>query len=489
MIFNSVTFLLFLTIVVILFWSLPGRSRLWMLLIASCIFYGFWRWEFLSVMFVSALTDYFTSLAIERTPVHQKKRRKRLLYITLIVNLGLLIYFKYLYFFCDNTNTLLSVFGTRYRLPLMQVILPFGISFYTFETISYTVDVYRGLIKAEKSFLNYGLFVTFFPKLVAGPIQRAAELMPQLKSRSTFQLSYMHEGLQRIIYGLFLKVFLADNISPFVEEGFAVHAGTLSALDVWSLAVLFGFQIYFDFSAYSHIAVGAAKLMGIRIPENFNYPYIASSFKDFWKRWHISLSSWIRDYLYLPLTGIKVTKTTGEGGIGEGLDRVPNKKQKNLALFTTWGIMGLWHGANWTFVVWGIYHATFIFIERQLKSLFNSRNIKVSRLLGWVFVFPLAMLSWIPFRASNLSNTMVMYSKVLQPKLYLSYSLKENSFLVCAVITVLFFINYYIQHFLIPRIEQYTFLRFTWNVTTYAMLIVIVFTFLRPISQFIYFQF
>jgi alginate O-acetyltransferase complex protein AlgI len=230
-------------------------------------------------------------------------------------------------------------------------------------------------------------------------------------------------------------------------------------------------------------------LMGIRIPENFNYPYIASSFKDFWKRWHISLSSWIRDYLYLPLTGIKVTKTTGEGGIGEGLDRIPNKKQKNLALFATWGIMGLWHGANWTFVVWGIYHATFIFIERQLKSLFNSRNIKVTRLLGWMFVFPLAMLSWIPFRASNLTSTIVMYSKVLQPKLYLSYSLKENSFLVCAVITLLFFINYYVQNILIPKMERYTFLRFTWNVTTYAMLIIIVFTFLRPISQFIYFQF
>lgn len=489
MIFNSVTFLVFLITVVMLYWILPRSIRLWMLLIANCIFYGFWRWEFLGVMFVSAITDYFTALAIENTPVSSKRKRKALLFITLFVNLGLLVYFKYLYFFTDSTNTLLGAWGIEYRLPLIEIILPFGISFYTFETISYTVDVYRGLIKAEKKFLNYGLFVTFFPKLVAGPIQRAAELMPQLKERTFFKVDYISEGLQRIIYGLFLKVFLADNISPLVDEGFAVDPNTLTALDVWALSFLFGFQIYFDFSAYSHIAVGCAKLMGIKIPENFNFPYIASSFKDFWKRWHISLSSWIRDYLYLPLTGTKVVKTTGEGGIGEGLERMPDQRKKNIALFATWAIMGLWHGANWTFVIWGLYHAIFIFFERQIRKIFSMKGIKVSRLLGWTVVFPLVMLSWIPFRAADVSSTFIMFSKVLQPSSYLGYSIKENSFVVCVTITFIFLINYFIVHNVSSIIQRKPVLHFVVRVATYAVLIIVVFTFLRPISQFIYFQF
>jgi alginate O-acetyltransferase complex protein AlgI len=489
MIFNSVTFLLFLTIVVSLYWVLSASARLWMLLIASCVFYGFWRWEFLSVMFVSALTDYFTALAIGNTPLTNKRKRKSLLYITLIVNLGLLVYFKYLYFFSDNANSLLGMLGSDYRLPLIQVILPFGISFYTFETISYTVDVYRNLIKPEKKFINYALFVTFFPKLVAGPIQRAAELMPQLKSRTKFDISNISTGLQRILFGLFLKVFLADNISPMVDEGFGVDPHSLSALDVWALAFLFGFQIYFDFSAYSHIAVGAAKLMGIKIPENFNFPYIASSFKDFWKRWHISLSSWIRDYLYLPLTGTKVLKTTGEGGIGEGLDRTPNQKEKNIALFATWAIMGLWHGANWTFILWGLYHATFIFFERQLKTVFSRRNIRVGKLLGWIVVLPLSMLSWVPFRAANIKNSFIMFRKVIEPSGYFTYSLRENTFLICATITLLFLLNYFILHNITPKLQRMPVLRFALNVTMYAVVVMIVFTFLRPISQFIYFQF
>ena len=333
---------------------------MWMLLIASCTFYGFWKWEYLSVMFISALTDYFTAIAIDKTPVNNKKRRNWLLTITLFVNLGLLCYFKYLFFFTENINNVLNVFHIDYQLTLLKILLPFGISFYTFETISYTVDVYRGIIKSEKNFLNYALFVTFFPKLVAGPIQRAAELLDQLKHRPSFKLDFIAEGIKRILYGLFLKVVLADNISPLVDEGFSIDPNTLSALDVWMLAFLFGFQIYFDFSAYSHIAVGAAKLMGISIPENFNFPYIATSFKDFWKRWHISMSSWIRDYLYLPLTGVTVRKSTGAGGIGEGLD-ITTASSKNKALFLTWAIMGLWHGANWTFVFWGLYHALMVF--------------------------------------------------------------------------------------------------------------------------------
>ena len=461
---------------------------MWMLLIASSMFYGFWRWEYLSVMYISALTDYFTAIAIDKTPIENKRRRNGLLAITLFVNLGLLCYFKYLFFFTENANNLLNVFGINYELPLMQVLLPFGISFYTFETISYTVDVYRGLIKSEKSFLNYGLFVTFFPKLVAGPIQRASELLIQLKNRPEFNKEFIAEGLKRILYGLFLKVALADNISPLVDEGFAINPDTLSALDVWMLAFLFGFQIYFDFSAYSHIAVGAAKMMGINIPENFNFPYIASSFKDFWKRWHISLSSWIRDYLYLPLSGVKVVKSTGVGGIGESLDKNV-KSSKNKALFLTWAIMGLWHGANWTFVFWGLYHATMVFIERKLKPIRDRFKFLNSYIICWAITLPLAMLSWIPFRAKTLSDTFVMLSKVVNPLKYSFLSMRENNYIITALLLLFFTVTYLMNTFLEEKLSRIKYLYFAINCLKYSIIIIFVFTFLRPISQFIYFQF
>lgn len=489
MIFNSVTFILFLFIVVVLYWVLPRKVKMWMLLIASCIFYGFWRWEYLSVMFVSALTDYFTALEIGKTPVEQKKKRRALLAITLTVNLGLLCYFKYLYFFTENSNQLLSLMGADYRFPLYQILLPFGISFYTFETISYTVDVYRGLIKPERSFLNYGLFVTFFPKLVAGPIQRASELLEQLKTRQPFKSEFISEGLKRMLYGLFLKVVFADNISSIVDEGFAANPANITALDVWMLSFLFGFQIYFDFSAYSHIAVGVAKMMGINIPENFNYPYIASSFKDFWKRWHISLSSWIRDYLYLPLSGVKVVKTTGTGGIGEGLETTSTQRAKNKALFLTWAIMGLWHGANWTFVFWGLYHATMIFMERLLKPVRQKVKLFNTKFVGFAITLPLAMLSWIPFRAANLTDTFIMLKKVLVPANYLHYTFRENNYIITFLLMVLFLLTYFATHVIEPKLQKQPYLYFIINCLKFALIFGFVFTFLRPISQFIYFQF
>jgi len=488
MIFNSVTFILFLFVVVSLYWILPRNVKMWMLLLASCVFYGFWRWEYLGVMFISALTDYFTAIAIGDTPVENRRKRTWLLAITLTVNLGLLCYFKYLFFITENVNSVFSFLSADFRFPVFELVLPFGISFYTFETISYTVDVYRGLVKPERSFLNYCLFVTFFPKLVAGPIQRASELLPQLKERPYFKPDFLWEGLRRVLYGLFLKVVLADNISALVDDGFTVDPGTLSAIDVWMLAFMFGFQIYFDFSAYSHIAVGTAKMMGITIPENFNYPYIASSFKDFWKRWHISLSSWIRDYLYLPLCGIKVAKTTGVGGIGEGLEET-NKNSRNRGLFLTWAIMGLWHGANWTFVFWGIYHATMIFIERALKPFRQKVPAFNNAIIGWMITIPLVMLSWIPFRAKNLHDTFVMLGKVFSPTKYTFYTMRENNYIVTALLMAVFIGTYLVDRYIRERVESIPVAGFVVNCVKFTIIIIFVFTFLRPISQFIYFQF
>jgi alginate O-acetyltransferase complex protein AlgI len=489
MIFNSLTFIIFLILVVTAYWLLPQKYKMWMLLFASCIFYGFWRWEYLSVMFVSALTDYFTAIQIEQTPISNIKKRKRLLAITLFVNLGLLIYFKYLFFFTENVNTLSSILGMDFNLPLFKILLPFGISFYTFETISYTMDVYRGLIKAERSFLNYGLFVTFFPKLVAGPIQRASELLNQLKNRPLFQSEFIAEGLKRILYGLFLKVLLADNISPLVDEAFSADSNALSAIDVWMMAFLFGFQIYFDFSAYSHIAIGSAKLMGITIPENFNFPYLAISFRDFWKRWHISLSSWIRDYLYLPLAGVKVTETSGKVGIGEGLDKSGNKNSKTKALFLTWAIMGFWHGANWTFVVWGLYHASFVYLERKLKPLRKRFKIFDFNIIAWIITLSFAMLSWIPFRANNLQETFIMFQKIINPKNYLFYTMRENNYLITAFLLILMLVTYFSNTYVEPKLNKFKWASFIFHTVKYSIIIIFVYTFLRPISQFIYFQF
>ena len=221
--------------------------------------------------------------------------------ISLITNLGLLVYFKYLIFFANNAIGFANLLGAEIDLIALKIILPLGISFYTFQTISYTVDVYRGFIKPEKIFCSICMLCNFFPQLVAGPILRAKEVIPQFVNRSSFSLDHLMIGLRFILFGLFLKVVLADNISILVDRGFIINVADLSAIDVWTLAFLFGFQIYFDFSGYSYIAIGSARMMGIVFPNNFNFPYISSSPKEFWQRWHISLSSWIRDYLYLPL--------------------------------------------------------------------------------------------------------------------------------------------------------------------------------------------
>lgn len=489
MVFNSITYLVFLFIVVSCYWMLKSRARLWMLLAASCVFYGFWNWEFLGVMFFSALTDYFTALEISRTDLLNKRKRRLLLAVTLLINLGLLFYFKYLFFLTTNANWLLKLGGLSISIPLYKVILPFGISFYTFETISYTLDVYRGLIKPERKFIHYALFVTFFPKLVAGPIQRASELIGQLQSQPKFNLLFITSGLERILIGLFLKVVFADNISLFVDEGFALSVSSLSAIDIWTLAFLFGFQIYFDFSAYSHIAIGSAQLIGINIPENFNFPYVATSFKDFWKRWHISLSSWIRDYLYLPLAGVKVLKTTGEGGIGEVIGSSNNNVNRTRALFLTWAIMGFWHGANWTFVLWGLIHATLIFSERKLKFVRDSFTLFNWKIVGWSITLVMVMLSWIPFRADNLDTTFQMFKKLIIPSNYLSIGMRENVYIFTFILFLLFYINYFISVRFLYYFSKYPIVNFSFKVLKYAFILIMVFIFLRPISQFIYFQF
>jgi D-alanyl-lipoteichoic acid acyltransferase DltB (MBOAT superfamily) len=328
--------------------------------------------------------------------------------------------------------------------------------------------------------------VIFFPKLIAGPVLRASEILPQLNQTLSFNNASFVSGIHRIIIGLFLKVVIADNIAPIVDAGFSQPINTLSALDVWTLAFLFGFQIYFDFSAYSSIAIGSAKLFGIHIPENFNFPYASSSPKEFWQRWHISLSSWIRDYLYLPLQGDKKSAHS-TGGIS--VTSHPYKKSTLIFLFITWSIMGMWHGANWTFLIWGLYHATIIAMYRLIKSESLNLSESVKKYFGWLITLPLIMLGWIPFRAQSVSDTLELWSKIFSPSSYLWLGMRENTYIVASLSLIAFLLanglhkikkDFWVKH------SEFTFIS---AITAYTLCIYLIIIFLRPINQFIYFQF
>ena len=482
MIFNSVTYFLLLIVIIPMYWVLPYRARLVLIFFASLVFYGFWRVDFIPLMLSSVLVDYFAALKIHSS---NQSNKKKYLILSLIFNLGLLFYFKYIIFFSENAIGFANLLGLEIDPLMLNIILPIGISFYTFQTISYTVDVYRGYITPEKDFILYGCYVTFFPQLIAGPILRFSEVAPQFLNRIIFKWSDVAIGFKRIIYGLFLKVVLADNIAPMVDTGFSMPIEILSAIDIWTLAFLFGFQIYFDFSAYSHIAIGSARLMGIRFPENFNFPYISKSPKEFWKRWHISLSSWIRDYLYLPLAKIRANgKSIG------GLSNAASDKTKNKALFLTWGIMGLWHGANWTFVFWGVFHSLIIFVYRLIAPLIKNFNANFLALIGFCVTLPIIMLSWIPFRAETVDVAIEMWVKVFNPFTYNSLNMRENIYLITALTLVSVILAYLIHQKLAPYlINSYPKLFFLGEVVVIAISTPLILIFLQSTNQFIYFQF
>ncbi len=483
MIFNSVTYLLFLAISVTLYWCLPSRPRLWMLFLGSLMFYGFWRFDFLIVMLASAVVDYVASLRLAKT--EDPTRRKVLLAISLVLNLGLLGYFKYLQFVVDTAFSFSSIFGSTGESPNLGILLPLGISFYTFQTISYTIDVYRRQVEPIRDFLMYGLYVVFFPQLVAGPILRQSEVVPQLTTRPAFEYRFLIEGFKRVLVGLFLKVCCADNIAALVDDGFLIKSTMLSAVDVWTLAFLFGFQIYFDFSAYSHIAIGSARMMGISFPENFNFPYLAVSPKDFWGRWHISLSSWIRDYLYLPLCGVRFGNKSDEG-LGTALES-KQTRNRTFALFVTWATMGLWHGAGFQFLLWGLYHALVILIYRGSEPLRRMLPISVRNLGGWGLTLPTMMFGWIFFRAASAEQALDLAKRALSP-FSLALGLRENLYLVAALFLVGIILAFWGQK-VFPRMSKHPFTMFLLLSFYYAILIFFVTVFLRPVEQFIYFQF
>jgi len=479
MIFNSLTYLILLVVFIPTYWFLPYKPRLIFVFFTSLIFYGFWRIEFIPLLLFSTISDWLIANQIYKS---NKPYKKFFLYLSLTINLILLFYFKYLIFFIDNAFGLMNFFGLEAPPIFLKIILPLGISFYTFQTISYVVDVYRNKNKPENNFILYACYVTFFPQLIAGPILRSSEVIPQFKNRITFKIDFIFDGFKRVIYGLFLKVVIADNIAPLVDSGFAMNVDSLSGIDIWTLAFLFGFQIYFDFSAYSHIAIGSAKMIGLNFPENFNFPYLSNSPKEFWQKWHISLSSWIRDYLYLPLINSKITDNS-TGGLNYVFE-----KYRFGPLFLTWAIMGFWHGANWTFLVWGIFHAIIIAFYRLINPIYNIFPSSNKFHIGIIFTLPLIMISWIPFRSENIHQALEMWLKILFPSNYLWIGMRENIYLVTSLLMIGIFIFYFLNknyYLLLKKFKSFIII----EILNIAIIFSLVFIFLRPINQFIYFQF
>ena len=417
MLFNSLGYLLFLLAGVGIHWLLPHRLRVYFICLASVTFYAMWRWEFSLLVVFSAVVDYVSAARIHAGA--RRGVRRAWLVTSLTVNLGLLVFFKYTYFIAENVSALASRLGLGAIDPSgwgLKIILPLGISFYTFQTISYTIDVYRGVTRPTRHFPTFLAYVMFWPQLIAGPILRAGEVIPLLAGTRRFGLDDLQAGFWRVLCGLFKKAVVADGLARMVEYWFDQPIGALTAVDVWVAAVLFAFQIYCDFSGYSDIAIGSARMLGIRFPDNFNWPYLAVSPRDFWRRWHISLSSWIRDYLYLPLTG-RPFQTHSTGGIAVAAEAGPRGlRRRDLALLGTWLIMGLWHGAAWKFVLWGGYHGLIVLLFRAIGPL--DRLTQRVPVLGWALTTLIVMAGWIPFRAHSVAQATRMFAKLLSPGQY-----------------------------------------------------------------------
>ena len=485
MIFNSFSFLIFFIIFLILYWTLNLKLRLILIFFSSLLFYGFWRIDFIPLLLFSVLVDFFASKKIYQTKL--KKNKKKYLILSLFINLGILIFFKYFYFLHESTSQLLSLVGVNVMPIEYKILLPIGISFYTFQSISYTIDVYRNNIKPEKNLLIFANYVIFFPQLVAGPILRASEILWQFKEKRKFKLENFNNGIQRIIFGLFLKIVLADNIAKFVDQGFLMDPKLISAIDVITLSYLFGFQIYFDFAGYSHIAIGCALTMGIKFRENFNFPYHSISPKIFWKNWHISLSSWVRDYIYLPLLNIKSVNSSG-GGFDKYLDHQSLRLYTIFTLFITWSLMGLWHGASWNFVFWGIWNFLVIVLFRFINN-FLMNNSFLKNIISWSISINLIMLGWVFFRSENLDLSFQMITNLLFIKNWTFLSLRENTYIAAFIVTFFYLISPLIIKIFKFISKKYKLMADFILLISIVSSLILILIYNQEVNQFIYFQF
>jgi D-alanyl-lipoteichoic acid acyltransferase DltB (MBOAT superfamily) len=408
MLFNSIDFAIFLPIVFALYWFVFNKNiklQNALIVIASYVFYGWWDWKFLSLILFSTVVDYLVGQGLNKES--NTSKRKVLLWTSILVNLGFLGFFKYYNFFLDNFISAFSFFGAEISSSSLNIILPVGISFYTFQTLSYTIDIYKGKLQPTKDFIAFSAFVSFFPQLVAGPIERATHLLPQFYKKRVFEYSQAVDGMRQILWGLFKKIVIADNCAEFANLIFnnsQDHSGSTLVLG----ALFFTFQIYGDFSGYSDIAIGTSRLFGFDLMKNFAFPYFSRDIAEFWRRWHISLSTWFRDYLYIPLGGSR-------GGTW--------MKVRNT--FIIFIVSGFWHGANWTFIVWGALNA--IYFLPLLLTNNNRSNLDVAaqnnalpnlrEFLSISLTFALTVFAWIFFRAENIGHAFAYISEIFSPSI------------------------------------------------------------------------
>jgi D-alanyl-lipoteichoic acid acyltransferase DltB (MBOAT superfamily) len=482
MLFNSIDFAIFLPIVFILYWFGTNKNlRLqnFLIVAASYLFYGWWDWRFLSLILFSTFVDYSVGLGLLKQ--ENPTKRKILLWTSILVNLGFLGFFKYYNFFLDNFKTAFSFFGIGLNANSLNIILPVGISFYTFQTLSYSIDVYKRKLEPTKDFIAFAAFVSFFPQLVAGPIERATHLLPQFYNKRTFDYSKAVDGLRQILWGLFKKIVIADNCAEFANQIFNNSADMNGSTLVLG-ALFFTFQIYGDFSGYSDIAIGTSRLFGFDLMRNFNFPYFSRDIAEFWRCWHISLSTWFRDYLYIPLGGSR-------GGTW--------MKVRNT--FIIFIVSGFWHGANWTFIVWGALNAIY-FLPLLLTN--NNRNnletVAKGKLLPslkelslMLLTFALTVFAWIFFRAENISHAFSYITGIFSRSLFEipKFGDSYNALITIILVGVFVLIEW------IGREGQYAIsnLGLRWKrplrYAMYYTIIISIFWFSGKEQQFIYFQF
>lgn len=480
MLFNSIEFIIFLPIVFCLYWFVFKKNlkaQNVVLLVASYVFYGWWDWRFLSLIAFSSFVDYFIGLQLDKT--EEKSRRKLLLLISICVNLGFLGFFKYYNFFVDSFVDAFTLFGNPISATRLSIILPVGISFYTFQTLSYSIDVYRKQLEPSKNIISFLTFVSFFPQLVAGPIERATNLLPQFYKKREFEYDKAINAIAQILWGLFKKILIADSCALQVNKIFDNYE-TLPSLTLVLGAFFFAFQIYGDFSGYSDIAIGTSRLFGFNLMKNFSFPYFSRDIGEFWRRWHISLSTWFRDYVYIPLGGSK----------GSKLKRVRNT-------FIIFIVSGIWHGANWTFVIWGalnaIYFLPLLLTDRNRKNIDTIAKNKLFPSIGGFFsvviTFVMTMFAWIFFRANNVSHAFGYISRIFTEVSMDSFSI--TPYVKTLGMVILFVMIEWIGkegEFGIENTTKISNKFIQWSI--YYILIMIIFLFnARAEQEFIYFQF
>lgn len=482
MLFNSLDFAIFLPVVFLLYWFLTSKNlklQNLLIVVSSYVFYGWWDWRFLSLILFSTLVDYLVGIRLSKTS--DKLKRKLVLWISITVNIGFLGFFKYYNFFVDNFVSAFSLFGMKFQVDSLQIILPVGISFYTFQTMSYTIDVYRKKLEPTRDFVAFAAFVSFFPQLVAGPIERATNLLPQFFRSRKFNESNAVDGLRQILWGLFKKVVVADNCAILANHIFN-NSAELNGSTLVLGAVFFAFQIYGDFSGYSDIAIGTARLFGFHLKQNFAFPYFSRDIAEFWRRWHISLSTWFRDYVYIPLGGSR-------GGTW--------MKVRNT--FIIFIVSGFWHGANWTFIVWGALNALY-FIPLQLTDK-NRKHLDVvardklipafKTTLNILITFGLTCFAWIFFRAENIGHAIQYISEIFSMSLfYKPEVLNKYDALATSLFVVFCMLVEWMGREKLHALERFG---FSWpkqlRLAFYFVIAFITLLYMGSMQEFIYFQF